>query len=61
MHLIGIHSVRGVALYADPGSGALLWQLVGSFFVGLLFYARRLASWVKPARQEPTRDTDAAD
>ncbi len=35
-------------LYADPGSGALLWQLIGSFFIGLLFYVRRIAAWISP-------------
>lgn len=34
--------------YADPGSGALLWQLIGSFFIGLLFYFRRFAAWMSP-------------
>lgn len=34
--------------YADPGSGALLWQLIGSFFIGLLFYLRRIAAWISP-------------
>ena len=28
-------------LYVDPGSGAMLWQLIIGSFVGGLFYARR--------------------
>lgn len=28
--------------YADPGSGQLLLQVLGSFFVGLIFYFRRI-------------------
>ena len=28
--------------YADPGSGIMLWQLTVSFFIGLLFYFRRI-------------------
>jgi len=27
-------------LYADPGSGALIWQLLVASFVGILFYVR---------------------
>jgi hypothetical protein len=27
-------------LYTDPGSGALLWQLLVAGFIGALFYAR---------------------
>lgn len=27
--------------YADPGSGLLLWQLAGAFFLGLLYQVRK--------------------
>ena len=47
------------AMYADPGSGALLWQLIGSFFIGLLFYFRRIAAWISPARGDDKRSQDA--
>lgn len=44
-----MRSPHALALfYADPGSGALLWQLIGSFFIGLLFYFRRFAAWISP-------------
>lgn len=33
--------------YTDPGSGLLLWQLLGSFFIGLLFYIRRITAFIK--------------
>jgi len=33
--------------YADPGSGLLLWQLLGSFLIGLSFYFRRIAGFFK--------------
>lgn len=28
-----------VLFYSDPGSGAMLWQMIAAFFVGGLFYA----------------------
>ena len=28
--------------YSDPGSGIMLWQLTVSFFIGLMFYFRRI-------------------
>lgn len=28
--------------YSDPGSGIMLWQLTVSFFIGLLFYFRKI-------------------
>jgi hypothetical protein len=34
----GIHTLA--ILYADPGSGALIWQLLVASFVGILFYVR---------------------
>lgn len=33
--------------YTDPGSGLLLWQILGSFFIGLLFYFRRIINFIK--------------
>ena len=35
------------AAYTDPGSGALLWQLLAAGFFGSLFYFRRLSAWFK--------------
>jgi len=34
-------------LYADPGAGALIWQLALAAFVGGLFYFRRFRDWVR--------------
>jgi len=31
--------------YSDPGSGIMLWQLTVSFFIGLLFYCRRIMNF----------------
>ncbi len=35
------------AAYTDPGSGALLWQLLVAGFFGSLFYLRKLTAWFK--------------
>jgi hypothetical protein len=32
--------------YTDPGSGALLWQLAVSGFLGLVFYFSRARAWI---------------
>lgn len=40
-------SVGLLLFYADPGSGALLWQILAGSAVGLLFYIRRIVTWVK--------------
>ena len=33
--------------YTDPGTGALVWQLILSGFVGAMFYARRVLNWTR--------------
>jgi hypothetical protein len=42
--------------YADPGSGALIWQMLVAAFVGVLFYFRRFTSWFKRRKHEPAKD-----
>ena len=38
--------------YADPGSGALIWQILAAGFVGLMFYVRKFTSWFKTKKKE---------
>jgi hypothetical protein len=33
--------------YTDPGTGALIWQMLIAASVGVMFYARRVVSWVR--------------
>ncbi len=33
--------------YGDPGSGALLWQLLLAAMFGGMFYIRRVTSWIR--------------
>ncbi len=35
------------AAYTDPGSGALLWQILVAGFVGAMFYWRKLTRWFR--------------
>lgn len=41
-------------IYADPGSGVLIWQLLLAIFFGATFYFTRLRHWatakIRPAR-----------
>ncbi len=43
--LLTIAGERPAAAYADPGSGALLWQILMGAAVGCMFYFRRIFSW----------------
>ena len=33
--------------YVDPGSGAMLWQILVAAVIGSLFYVRRVFTWVR--------------
>jgi len=33
--------------YTDPGSGAMIWQMLVAGFVGVAFYFRRFTSWLR--------------
>ena len=34
-------------LYADPGSGVLLWQILAGGVVGAMFYVRKLIAFFR--------------
>jgi hypothetical protein len=34
-------AVMPLQAYTDPGSGLLIWQVVGAFFVGCLYQVRK--------------------
>jgi hypothetical protein len=33
-------------LYADPGSGILIWQMLLALFIGATFYFSKVRTWV---------------
>ncbi len=41
---------RQALAYTDPGTGALIWQMVAAGFVGAAFYFRRILNWFKRRR-----------
>ena len=49
--LLAILGEKPAHAYSDPGSGALLWQVMISGVVGTLYYLRRFAAfWKKKDR-----------
>lgn len=42
--------------YTDPGSGALIWQMLVAGLVGAAFYFRKFTSWLR--RKQESRDVD---
>jgi hypothetical protein len=47
LFVVSFATEREARAYVDPGSGALVWQLMVGGFVGFLFYFRRIGSWFK--------------
>ena len=50
-------------LYADPGSGAMVWQLLLALFFGATFYFSRLKDWVtiRLNNRKQTRKFDSTE
>lgn len=45
-----------VHAYTDPGSGTLIWQILLAASFGVMFYLRKMISWVrglKAGKEEP--------
>ena len=47
MVIILIAGVTPAHAYTDPGTGALIWQMLIAASVGVMFYARRALNWVR--------------
>ena len=47
MVLLGILVETPAKAYTDPGTGALLWQMLVALFAGCLFYVRKFSFWFK--------------
>jgi len=54
---------RDAHAYTDPGTGALIWQMLLAASVGFMFYFRRLLAWVRGdrGRKSTTEDDEATD
>jgi hypothetical protein len=50
--IVLILTAREAAAYTDPGSGALVWQMLVAGFVGSLFYIRKFISWLRSGRTD---------
>ncbi len=50
---------RDACAYTDPGSGALMWQLLLAAMVGVSFYFRKFIGWIRNWRKGPQEDETA--
>ena len=44
--------------YTDPGSGALIWQLLLAASFGAVFYFRKLISWLGFGKRNRSEDSN---
>lgn len=49
--IVAFATARPACGYTDPGSGALIWQMLIAGFVGSFFYIRRFRSWIASWRK----------
>jgi hypothetical protein len=38
--------------YTDPGTGAMIWQMLAAGAVGVLFYFRKFITWFKVKKKD---------
>jgi len=49
-----------VFLYADPGSGMLIWQLLTALFLGSVFHIRTISRRIREAVKNRRESSDPA-
>jgi hypothetical protein len=50
-----VAEIRAYA-YADPGSGALIWQILVGASIGVMFYLRAITRWVRGLKSKRKAD-----
>ena len=50
--LLMLATEREARAYTDPGTGAMIWQMLAAGAVGLLFYFRKFITWFKTKKKE---------
>jgi hypothetical protein len=49
-----VGSEKEARAYADPGTGAMIFQMLAAALAGSFFYVRKFTSWFKPNnKKEP--------
>jgi hypothetical protein len=59
--IIGSAQPAHALAYTDPGSGALLWQLLLSAMLGATFYFRRILNWFTSRKNKKAPDVVTQD
>ena len=54
--ILSFGTEQRLAAYADPGSGAMIWQILVAGFVGTMFYWRKVTGWIRGNRKKDSAD-----
>jgi hypothetical protein len=54
--LLAIAMEQPAAAYTDPGTGALIWQMVAAGFVGVMFYFRRITAFFTRSKDKDPKE-----
>ena len=52
LFLLSFATERQASAYADPGTGAMLWQLLAAAAVGAMFYLRKFTAWFRTKKKD---------
>ncbi len=58
--MVLIVSEKNAYAYTDPGSGALMWQLLLAAMLGISFYFRKLLGWIREWKKKPQDEDPGA-
>jgi len=50
--LVSFATEHEARAYTDPGTGAMIWQMMAAAAVGVIFYFRRFLGWFKPKKKD---------
>ena len=50
--LLSFATEREARAYTDPGTGAMIWQMLAAGAVGVIFYFRKFLAQFKPKKKE---------
>ena len=50
--LVSFATEQEARAYTDPGTGAMIWQMMAAAAVGVIFYFRRFLGWFKPKKKD---------
>jgi hypothetical protein len=51
-----VGSEKEARAYADPGTGAMVLQMLAAALAGSFFYVRKFTTWLKPGKKKDSEE-----